>query len=50
MEAEPMIKTKIPGLVINLEDLVNFQRATERQKVLSHYSGEITSSNDNESR
>ena len=43
------IDSQNPGLVIHLKDLVDFQRATERQKVLSQYSGCITSSNDNES-
>ena len=51
MEANKnMIEIENPGLIIHINDLVDFQRATERQKVLSHYSGEITLSNDNESQ
>ena len=38
-----------PGLVIHIQDLVNFKRATQRQKVLSHYSGELSSSNGDDS-
>ena len=50
LESKPnMVVTQNPGIVIHIKNLVDFQRATERQKALSHYSGEMTSSYDTES-